>query len=176
MPSEQIRFWFEIFGSFAGLLGLAAIALELLRARRADTRDYLLRIHSRLSEISEERVIVDGFEFSNMDEFFLLWNEGENLKAYRAVYNFWELLIDTTRSNPVDKLQVMQSFGEIYMSFYDKVADVSIEIETTFGGVFFEPFRWFASEYNENYPHAQQQADSNRKIGEYIEKLKASNS
>ena len=176
MPSEQLRFWLEVFSSFAGLVGLAAIALELLRARRADTRDYLLRIHRRLSEISEERVIVDGFEFSNMDEFFLLWKEGENLTAYRAVYNFWELLIETTRSNPVDKLQIMQGFGDIYMSFYDKVADASIEIETTFGGMFFEPFRWFANEYKKNYPHAQEQVESNRKIGEYIEKLKAQSS
>ena len=56
MPSEQVRFWLEVVASAAGIAALAAIALELLRARRADARDFIFHISENTSCGKHERV------------------------------------------------------------------------------------------------------------------------
>lgn len=170
MPSETVRFWLESIGSVAGIAALAAIALELLRARRADTRDFLFQITEKHQEIRHETNIAFSWEFSNLEEWYLNDSE-ENRVAWSAVYSFWDLLAVSVRAKTISKYFAAKQFGRPFLRFYEKFSDVmhqQIEIEG--GANWFGDIDWLADEVFKLFPG---EIEAMNELNEYFEKLKA---
>ena len=153
MPSEQLRFWLESMGSIAGVAALAAIALELIRARRADTRDFLMQMTKNYSEIVTQANVVQSWEFSNIEEWWLI-DRKEKREAWMPVYNFFDILATAIRAKTVNKEFAVGQFGRPFIRFYEKISGVmheSIEIEA--GGIdWFADMDWLADEVLKLYP------------------------
>lgn len=154
MPSEQLRFWLETITSVIGLIGVFAIALELLRARRADARDFIFHISEKYKDIYNERTLVNSFEFSNMDEWIVvIRGKEEHWQAYATVFNFWDLLTKTVRATAIDRKIAITQWGRVFMLFHEKFSQVSRElIELEGGHNWYENFDWFAEEYMKYLP------------------------
>ena len=91
MPSEQIRFLLETIGSIAGIAALVAIALEFLRARRADARDFLFHIYEKYEGLAKEMVLVESKKPMNKQELLTLARDAEEFDdAFQKIFNFWE--------------------------------------------------------------------------------------
>ena len=155
MPSEQLRFWLEAAGSAAGIAALAAIALELLRARKADSRDFYFHVSERYEGLWNERQLLDSVEFSSLEEVYKMIEDKELLKAYAKVSNSWDLLARTVRDNPIDKKLAVEQFGRVFYEYYEKWTPVHNqlnEIEGKGGYGYFAHFDWFAAEYKNHLP------------------------
>ena len=173
MPNEHFRYWLEIAASLATVGALAAIALELLRARRADSQENSWRIGKRHTEIAGERIVFENGKFRNLDEFLLLLENQEYLVAYRAVYNFWDMVITSARTYPANKLWLISSLGELYMRWYSTLADVIHESEAKFGWRYFDSFDWFANEIESHFPNYGDASEYNRKAKAYVKSLRS---
>ena len=150
MPSEQVRFILESIASIAAIAALVAIALELQRARRADTRDFLFYTHEKYHEIRKTQDYLLGLNISNVDDL----NKGDKkTDAWMSVYGFWELICRTTQAKAIDKDIVIEQYARPFLRFYDKLADVVHErIEEQGGLDWFSPVDWFANETYKRYP------------------------
>lgn len=147
MPSEQLRFWIEIVASFAGIVALFAIAMELVRARRADTRDFLFNANEKLNAISSERLYTESMEFSNLEDWAILVKDDKHWKKFLAVFNFWELIATATKLNAINKNLVLYEYGVAFMHFYEKFSTVYHELDKNTGFNMFEELDWFANEF-----------------------------
>ena len=147
MPSEQLQFWLESVASLAGIIGIYAIASELLRARRADAREFLFHMAEKLDEMHEDRRIVEQLKFSNYDEFLSLYQEHD--VAMLKVYNFWDLLTKTVKDKVIDSKVAVDHFGRMFMySFYNKYSKAHHELrDIEDNSEWFSNFDWFAKEY-----------------------------
>ena len=153
MPNEQLRFWLETVGSIAGIAALVAIALELLRARRADTRDFLFEMTNKYAEIKNAEVVALSWEFSNVEEWWLLGSK-EWVESYMPVYYFYDVLATSVRSKTVNKEFAIKQFGRPFIRFYEKFSSVMhqvIEIEGE-GINWFADWDWLADEVVRLYP------------------------
>jgi hypothetical protein len=153
MPSEQLRFWLEGIGSLAGVVALAAIALELVRARRADTRDFLFQMTNKYAEIKNAEVVALSWEFSNLEEWWLIGNR-EWRESFVPVYNFYDMFATSVRSKTINKKFAIKQFGRPFIRFHQKFSDVMhqvIEIEGE-GINWFEDWDWLADEIVRLYP------------------------
>lgn len=168
MPSEQLRFWLELVASFAGIAALAAIALELQRARKADTRDFLFQTTEKINEIRKERIYLTSLNFSNLKEFLILRRDDEYGQAFVAVFNFWSLLVKTTRLNAVNQKIVFDEYGLAFMNYYEKFSEVQHEFAKVSGFNWFEELDWFADEYMRLFPG---KVELLKKQNEYVEKV-----
>lgn len=153
MPSEQLRFWLEVVASIAGVVALAAIALELVRARRADTRDFLFQMSNKYSEIKSAETSALSWEFSNLEEWWLIGNK-EWVESYMPAYNFYDILATSIRSKTINREFAIKQFGRPFIRFYEKFSGVmhqAIEIEG--GGIdWFEDWDWLANEVIRLHP------------------------
>ena len=66
MPSEQLRFWLETLASITGIAALVFIAMELLRARRADSRDFLFHVYEKYEGLAKDMQVVATLQVSNI--------------------------------------------------------------------------------------------------------------
>lgn len=151
MPNEQIRFWLESFASIAGIVGLFAIASELLRARKADARDFLFHMYEKFDAMHEERRLMEQLEFSNYDEFLQLFQDND--KSMLTIYNFWDLLTRTVKDGIIDSRTALDHFGRIFMTFYNRYSKAHHEYRDIEGNPeWFATFDWFAKEYHRLKP------------------------
>ena len=171
MPSEQVRFWLEALGSIAGVVALAAIALELIRARRADTRDFLFAASGKLGELLSERIFVNAMEFSNLENWLQLGRDDENVKNFTAVFNFWSLIAKTTKLNAINRNIIFGEYGLPFMVFYEKFSKLYHELAEHTGMNFFEELDWFANEFAARFPGKH---ELNKRHNEYVKEVKAS--
>ena len=171
LPNEQVRFWLESAASLAGIIGLFAIASELLRARRADARDFLFQTQEKWDEIFDERMVVRSLRFSNMDDYLLALHESENSQAFMTVFNFWDLMTRTIKAKAIDKDIAIHAFGRPFMDYFGKYSHVQHQrVELQGGSNWFTTFDWFAEEITKTLPG---EFDAFSKEDKYVEKLKA---
>jgi hypothetical protein len=133
VPSEQVRFILESIASIAGIAALVAIALELQRARRADSRDFMFFTFKLHNELYEEQRIVDALEFSNLEELILLTDDPSIRKAVIAIQDFWELIIVSVKNRAVDSNIVLDSFGVPFYRYYQKFSNTFPEWADIYG-------------------------------------------
>lgn len=152
MLNEQLRFWLESLASLAAIIGLFTIAKELLRARKADQRDFLFHMSDKLDAMHEERRIVEQLEFSNYDEFLAHFQTHD--EPLLKVYNFWDLLTRAVKDNIVDAKTAIDHFGRLFMyTYYSKYAKAHHEYRDIEGNPeWFANFDWFAEQYNKLKP------------------------
>jgi hypothetical protein len=172
LPSEQVRFWLESTASIIGLIGVFAIALELLRARKADERDFLFHTYEKFEKIAIERGIIQNLEFTKLDELVLInYSEGDVSTAYFKVFNYWDLLTKTVQSGAISSKTAAEHFAFPFMTYYEKYSPYIhdwFKIIGEYGQ--FDSFDWFAEEckrlvmVDSGIPKRQQ---------EYIDKVKA---
>ena len=152
MPSEQIRFWLESIGSVAGVAALAAIALELIRARRADTRDFLFHTHEKYNEIRKEQDLLLSLKFSQLEDYNFSGSE-ENMDAWVSVFGFWNLIASTTRAKAIDKNIVIEQFARPFLRFYEKFSEAGHQLVEEQGGLnWFNNIDWLADETIKRFP------------------------
>jgi hypothetical protein len=171
VPSDQVRFWLETAASIIGLIGVFAIALELLRARKADERDFLFHTYEKYEEIAAERGIVQNLQFTNVDELVLInSSEGDAQSAYFKVFNYWDLLTKTIQSGAISSKIAAEHFAFPFMTYYEKYSTYIHEWFKIIGGYGqFDSFDWFAEECQ----RVMGDSEIPRKAQEYIDKVKA---
>ena len=170
MPSEQLRFWLEAIGSFAGIVALAAIALELQRARRADSRDFMFFTFKLFNELYEEQRIIDSLEFSNLEELILLTDDPSIRKAVIAIQDFWELIIVSVKNRAVDINIVLDSFGVPFYRYYQKFSNTFPEWADIYGTeTFHEDVVSFARKYQNLY---SVQINAAKKGEEFVKRVR----
>ena len=153
MPSDQIRVILENFASVVGIIGIYAIALELLRARKADSREFLFHTYEKFSLLHTERRLVESSEIENLEEFILAFGDKKFDKAFTSIYNFWDLLTRTVNEQTIDKKMALNHFGRVFMQFYSKFSDFNHEFGQITGDTkYWENFDWFAAEFDELSP------------------------
>jgi len=155
MLNEQIRFWLEIIGSAAGIIALFAIALELQRARKADTRDFYFHIAEKFDRLEEERAILYEMDTLDFDVLILIPSEDKRYKAFGLIANFWDMVSRAAHENSSDKKIALEQFGNPFYSFYSKWSYYFkglAEIEGTSFPVGYRYLDWFAEEYLKYFP------------------------
>jgi len=172
VPSEQLRFWLESVGSVAGILALAAIALELQRARKADAREFLARAHEKFISLYPQYLRLSTIEVTTTDEMLLVEDE-EGAKAYSEMVNFWDSISTEIRHNPSERKMAVEAFGRAFYGFYEKWSPflkgiAEIEGEGSYGGA--AHLEWFADEY---FKHLPGDWAASQRLDTYVEKLKA---
>jgi hypothetical protein len=152
MLNEQLRFWLESLASIAAIVGLFTIAKELLRARKADQRDFLFHMSDKWDEMHEERRIVEQLEFSNYDEFLAHFQKHD--KSLLKIYNFWDLLTRAVQDQIVDTKTAVDHFGRVFIyTYYRKYSKAHHEYRTIEGNPdWFANFDWFADQYHKLKP------------------------
>ena len=139
MPSEQVRFWLEAGASIVGLVGVFAIALELMRARKADVREFLFHTGDQFDAMHDERRIVEHLKFVTYIEFVEQFQKND--EALLKVFNFWESLTRAVKDGVIDKKSAVNHYGRVFMySFYNKYKDVHHELREIEGNS-----EWFTS-------------------------------
>ena len=153
MLSEQIRFWLETLGSIAGISALVFVGLELLRARRADARDFLFHIYEKYEGLADELILVEAVDPVNLEELMALVEDEEFSAAFQKMFNFWELLTKTVRDNAIDKAIAFEHFGAPFIRFYGIYSNAQHEWNRIGNGInFFKSFDWFYAEIMKAYP------------------------
>lgn len=148
MPSEQLRFWLEAIGSIAGIVALAAIALELQRARRADEREFLFHAYEKFSGLHRHRVVVEGLESTSFDDFRKSLNDEKTRESLVSIYNFWDLLTRTVKDKSINSKSAVEHFGRVFMVYYVKFSPIHHKWREIEGNSdWFKSFDWFADEY-----------------------------
>ena len=172
MPSEQLRFIIETAASIIGLIGVFAIALELLRARKADERDFLFHTYEKYEEIAVERGIIFNLNFTKLDELVLITvSEGDAKSAYFKVFDYWDLLTKTIQSGAISSKIAAEHFAFPFMTYYEKYSTYIHEWFKIIGGYGqFDSFDWFAEECRRL---VMIDSEIPRKAQEYIDKVKA---
>lgn len=117
MLDQQIRFWLEIIGSAAGIIALFAIALELQRARKADTREFYFHIAEKFNAIIDKSQTLFETDLLDFDELILLPNDHERSAAWGPVLNFWDIQTRSAHDNSNDKKFALEQFGRAFYSF-----------------------------------------------------------
>ena len=171
MPSEQFRFLLESIASAAGILALVAIALELLRARRADARDFLFQTYEKMGVLSADVRYVQAMEFDNLDEMLLLLGDEKVDIIWNNVFSFWDLFTKSVRANAIDKHMAFEHFGAPFLRYYQKHSNalqdwyaISMDLNN------WESFDWFFNEFMSKYPR-EIEAEKTRRA--YSAKVKA---
>ena len=173
MPNEQFRLLLESIASIAGIAALVAIALELQRARRADTRDFLSRAYEKLGALFQEKRLLASIEYSGFDEFSLRTESEAEGNAWEKMFYFWDLLTNEVKHNPSEKKIAIVAFGRSFYVFYEKwspyLKDLQ-EIEGEGGYQWPAHMDWFASEYMRILPSDW---DARSRLHEYYEELRS---
>jgi hypothetical protein len=143
--------------------------LELQRARRADTRDYLFQSFEKWEEMSKEWTLVLSMEFSTLDELLILTRDETRFNAFLKVFNFWDLLTKTIQDKAIDRSVAFEHYGISFVRYYDKYSKAMQEVDEIKGGFNnFQSFDWFHEEYLKTYPG---EVESVKKRDEYFKKV-----
>jgi len=176
VPSEQLRFVLETIGSLAGIAALVAIALELQRARRADTREFMSRAYEKYTNLIKERDSLASIEYSSIEELILRPDAEAEYAAFEKTSFFWTELTTEVKHNPSEKKIAIEEFGRLFYGFYEKwspyLNDLH-EIEGEGGYHWTTHMDWFASEYKRILPGDW---DARNRLVEYYAKLKTQTS
>jgi hypothetical protein len=154
MSNEQIRFWLESLATIAGIVGLFAIALELMRSRKADTRAFYFHISEKFDALVEHRNILNQWDVPEFDELMLIPDEDERSMAFGQVINFWDMVTKAAHDSRADKNIALEQFGLSYYRFYSKWEFFFKRMKDIGGStdlIGFRYFDWFAKEFLEKY-------------------------
>ena len=153
MPSEQIRFWLETLATIAGIAALVFVGQELLRARRADARDFLFHIYEKFERLADELILIEAVDPVDLKGLLSLNEDEEFSAAFQKMFNFWELLTKTVRDNAIDKVIAFEHFGAPFIRFYEIYSNAQHEWNRIGNGIpFFKSFDWFYKEVIIAYP------------------------